>query len=218
MIYLPELHPLISVIGAFLILLVIFFIMRLRELETELEPKLKIIEPIISNAQIGPPLPTDNLNDYIYTNFVHIIIENISGVQITNCSSYLISLTKHIFQADHVGGLLNVPACAVEVRAPISNRIPLVTASDHYRSVTISPKLPAHFDIVFTRSEDSALNFSPAIQVPHIINNMNFFNDTGVYDFEIAATGDNTPTVTATIRIAWNGNWNEFVMMKLKDE
>ena len=41
--------------------------------------------------------------------------------------------------------------------------------------------------------------------------------DVGAYDFYIAVTGENTPTVTAIIRIGWNGSWIELVMEILED-
>lgn len=193
--FLPEMHFVVSALIVFLFCLVLFFALRLRDLETRLYPCLDLSVPVISKARMGPPTRGDESTQYVRANYVHIVVHNKSEVPITNC-------------AVHLTGLKKINSDGEYVLAEVSNPIQLVTASTHLKADTIYPELAKHFDIVYTISDGNSLDISPPINAPHAIP-ASFFREIGKYDFSIVVTGDNTPTRKANLRITWDGQWDE---------
>ena len=181
---------------------VIFFrcvLQRTRELENKLEPKLQIIEPMISRALLGGERGQDS-DKYVPVNFVHIVVENLCKQQIDQCSVRLIELTKTLEDGSAIS-------------ANISNPIRLVTSSEHLKRTTIYPDDIKNYDLAFIHSVTNKMDFSPEIRAPHAIP-PSFFDDEGCYDFKIRVTGDHSPTIEGIIRISWNKNWDQLKVCK----
>ena len=199
--FLPEVHFVASTLIAFLFCLALFFAFRLRDLEAKLSPNLTVSDPVISRASVGPPVRNRSPNQYVRTNFFHVVVANLGNTPITNCAVHILGLTRH--QADEKDAI-----------AEISNPINLVTASSHEKSVTIYPELPQHFDLAHSPSANGKWDLAPAIKSPHALPTT-FFEHEADYDFRIVITGDNTPSVTSTIRINWKGSWDSMEIKRI---
>jgi hypothetical protein len=114
-----------------------------------------------------------------------------------------------------------IERCGVRLRearsdsetAPFSSPIILVTADRHVDSATLYPNVPQHFGVVASLqtvqgdTRGSLLVVAPGATVPRWLGD--FFQRPATYWLTVAASGDNTPTVVVTIKVAWNGDWQD---------
>jgi hypothetical protein len=132
------------------------------------------------------------------SDYVHVVIENTSEVAVSNCSVHVIALSKRLPDGKRE-------------RATFAAPIWLITSGDHLKAKTIHPRFPLHFDLAQSRVNDNKFGFAQKLTIPYSVP-PEFFADVADYEFELKVTADNAPTVDATVRIAWSGQWDQMLV------
>ena len=177
----------------FLGLLVLLFWIRLHELETRLEPKLGIGDP----SKVPASTASKDRLDYI-----HFLVENTGGTEVRQCSSYIEAVTR--VEEDGT----STPA---EIGTPIELRVSRFLRK--WRA-TIPPEFPRRFDFVVGRKADNWFGLAGELNRPYVLLE-EFFHPDGDYDFEMAVTGREVPTVRGTVRVRWKNDWEDLKAWKL---
>jgi hypothetical protein len=177
-----------------------YLIRRVMYLDKQQEPLIALLEPFLSEAKSGPNYRQVDPALLKRQNYIHLIVENLSDIQIENCQIHVLAIQK--------------TTAGVVTKATIGKPVELVTAGSHKMSATIYKGVNQHFDLAFTDSETNRLDFVPYASSPHIVG-PDFFADNGIHDFKVIVTASGTPPVPETIRVNWEGNWNKLTMKKL---
>jgi hypothetical protein len=171
------------------------------DLEIRLIPKISVGEPVISHAKMGMTTPVLNAPPPVPADFVHLVVENSSGIPVTNCKAYIQAIRRN-----HVGKIES---------PPIALPIPLVTAGEHQPSATAHAGMPLHFDLAWTESKSNKFGLAPSIRKPFVIE-ADFFEPAAIFEFDLRIVADNSVHVDAVIRIYWRYEWDKLRVEKLR--
>lgn len=198
--FLPPVKPLWLAPVLVFAVVAFVFLLRLMKLEESLDPRLTVREPVISQAVMGPVGGLLNRAELVKfrSDYVHVVVENTSEVVVTNCSVYVVAITKR-YPDDR------------RERANVGAPITLIGSGDHQTAKTIHARFPQHFDLVQSLVKDNKFGFAQKISVPYAVP-AEFFADVADYEFDLKVTADNVSTIDATVRVSWSGQWDQMLV------
>ena len=161
-------------------------------LEDSLEPRFAISDAHVDPALEKLVVPSGQVTEH-RANYVHVVLTSLSEKEIEDCRAFLMS-AKQIWSKDEV------------INADFKNPIQLVSASRHEQVVTLSPRIPQHFDLVYATSRTNMMDTSPALLKPNLLGS--FFQKPGTYVLHVAVSGKGAPTAEADIEVTWT-KWDD---------
>jgi hypothetical protein len=158
-----------------------------RALELELEPKLIVLKPTTESAV------TDTSHRGFY---YHFIVENPTSALVRDCEAQLERIVRTTEEGQTAEGDFGGP-------------IPLkVSRNMQQTRVDVPSKLQRRFDFIVSTEIGNWFGLARELVRP-VAFAESFFAPSGTYDFTVAVTGQNVPTVRATVRAVWKNDWQQ---------